>query len=136
MIKGKIKSNFERGGELSTIIGKDADLTGNLRLKNCLRVDGTIIGNIKTSDTVIIGKDGSIEGKITARNVLMGGKVKGNIIASEKVFLESSASIDGDITAFQLIVNEGAHFNGNCNMKDKEEKSPKKYYNNSKDINK
>lgn len=125
MRKGKSKSDFGRGGELSTIIGKDTDLKGNIRLKKSLRIDGTIVGDVKTSDTIIIGKEGSIEGTVTARNVLMGGTVKGNVIASEKVFLESSASIEGDITSLQLVVDEGAHFNGKCNMKDKEGKYSK-----------
>jgi len=126
VIKGKSKSDFGRGGELSTIIGKDTNLNGNLTLKKSLRVDGKIVGDVKTSDTIIIGKEGAIEGKITAKNVLMGGSVKGNVIASEKVFLESTASIEGDITSIQLVVDEGALFNGKCNMKEKETKSFKK----------
>ncbi len=126
--KGKSKSDFGRGGELSTIIGKDTDINGNLHLKNSLRIDGTIMGDVKTRDTIIIGKDGTIEGKVTARNVLMGGTVKGNVFASEKVFLESTASIEGDITALQLVVDEGAHFNGKCNMKEREGKSFKKNF--------
>ncbi|MFO7891467.1 MAG: polymer-forming cytoskeletal protein [bacterium] len=133
MRKGKSRSDFGRGGELSTIIGKDTDLKGNIKLKKSLRIDGTIMGDVKTSDTIIIGKDGTIDGTVTARNVLMGGKVKGNVIVSEKVFLESSASIEGDITALQLVVDEGAHFNGKCNMKDKEGKFTKNNVNKSGD---
>ncbi len=128
MIKGKSKSDFGRGGELSTIIGKDTNLNGNLILKKSLRVDGKIVGDVKTSDTIIIGKEGTIEGKITAKNVLLGGSVKGNVIAAEKVFLESTASIEGDITSIQLVVDEGALFNGKCNMKEKEAKYFKKNF--------
>ena len=123
MVKTMKKPEFGRGGELSTIIGKGTVIKGNIKVQNSLRVDGKIIGNVTTSDSLIVGRDGSVEGNIEAKNVLLAGKVKGNILSTEKVFMESKASIYGDIQASRLVVDEGAHFEGNCSMKDSVQKS-------------
>jgi cytoskeletal protein CcmA (bactofilin family) len=115
--KGKTTSEFGRGGELNTIIGKGTSVQGDFRVQNSLRIDGKVIGDIVTSETVIIGKEGIVEGTVQAKNVLLGGMVKGNIVTTGKVFLEMTASINGDITASQLVVDEGALFDGKCSMK-------------------
>ena len=114
--KGKTATEFGRGGELNTIIGKGTGIQGDVKVQNSLRIDGRVTGNVESTDTVIIGKDGVVEGKVIAKHVLLAGKIKGNINAKGRVFLELTASIDGDIVASHLVIDEGAQFNGNCNM--------------------
>ena len=116
MRKGKTNTEFGHGGELNTIVGKGTVIEGDLRVKNSLRIDGIVKGNVNTTDTIIIGKEGEVEGKVRAKHLLLGGKVKGNVFASGRVFLESTASIFGDIKAVRLVVDEGAFFNGKCTM--------------------
>lgn len=115
---GKTNTEFGSRGELSTIIGKGTIVDGHLNVKNSLRVDGTVRGNIKTSDTVVVGKEGEVEGEIRAKHVLLAGKITGNVKAAGKMFLESSASIHGDIKASRLVIDEGAVFDGKCEMRD------------------
>jgi cytoskeletal protein CcmA (bactofilin family) len=115
--KGKMNSEIGNRGELNTIIGKGTVVEGNMRVRSSLRIDGKIVGDVRTTDTVIVGKEGEVEGHVHAKHVLMAGKVKGNVNASGKMFLESTASIFGDIKASQLVVDEGALFNGKCSMK-------------------
>lgn len=116
MRKGKTDTEFGRGGELNTIVGKGTVVEGDLKVKNSLRIDGIVKGNVNTTDTIIVGKDGEVEGRVRAKHLLLGGKVKGNIIASGRVFLESTASVFGDIKAVRLVVDEGAIFDGKCTM--------------------
>jgi len=118
-------SGLARGGRLNTIIGKGTVVKGDSRVQSGLRIDGKVIGNIDATDTVIIGKEGWVEGQIKASHVLLAGKVKGNIVASGKVFLESTASIFGDIKASTLVIDEGAVFDGKCIMKSGETKYKK-----------
>ncbi|MBN1781421.1 polymer-forming cytoskeletal protein [bacterium] len=105
-----------RSGELNTIIGKGTKIKGNLNVQNSLRIDGSVVGDVHSTDTVIVGKDGEVQGQVKGKHVLLAGRVKGNIIASERVYLESKASIQGDIRATRLVVDEGAIFDGKCNM--------------------
>ncbi len=116
MRKGKTNTEFGRGGELNTIVGKGTVVEGDMKVKNSLRIDGLVKGNVNTTDTIIVGKDGEVEGRVRAKHLLLGGKVKGNVFASGRVFLESTASVFGDIKAVRLVVDEGAIFDGKCTM--------------------
>ncbi len=109
-------SNDIRGGELNTIIGKGTKFKGNLNVQNSLRIDGTVVGDVHSTDTVIVGKDGEVQGQVKGKQVLLAGKVQGNVIASDRIYLESKAVIQGDIRASRLIVDEGAMFDGKCSM--------------------
>ncbi len=116
--KGKTETEFGRGGELNTIVGKGTIIKGNMKIQNSLRIDGSVKGDIVTTDTTIVGKDGQVEGQIVAKHILLAGKVTGNIEAAGRVFLESTASVFGDIKAIRLVIDEGAVFDGTCQMKE------------------
>ncbi len=117
-VKGKTLTEFGRRGELTTIIGKGTVLDGNVKVQNSIRVDGKVIGNIRATDTVFVGKDGVVEGGVHSKDLLLAGKIKGNIVVSGKVFLESKSFIQGDIKASRLVVDDGAQFDGKCSMKE------------------
>ena len=126
MKKGKVTSEFGHGGELSTMIGKGTVVDGDVRVQNSLRIDGKINGNVRTTDTVVVGKEGEVVGQIQAKHVLLAGRVQGNIAVSGKVFLEATASVFGDVKASRLVVDEGALFDGKCHMKEGEGQREKK----------
>ena len=115
-----MKLNDVRGtttpGELSTLIGKDAIIEGKVIVKQSVRVDGRIKGEMEATDTVTVGNTGEIEGNIRAKNVVVGGKVQGSLDAAGKVTLEASSILRGDLSASRLIIEEGAVFNGRSSM--------------------
>jgi len=117
--KAKTNSEFGRGGELNTIVGKGTLITGDMQVRNSLRIDGKVKGNIKVTDTIVIGKEGEVEGNVNAKHLFLAGVIKGNVTASGKVLLESTASVFGDIKAVRLVIDEGALFDGKCAMKGK-----------------
>lgn len=102
--------------KVNTIIGVGAVFTGNLDVKDTVRVDGEVKGNIKTEAIVILGGTAKIEGDIEADTIFTGGCVHGNLKAANKVEASSTARIYGDITAKILVVDENAIFQGKCDM--------------------
>ena len=102
-----------RSGELNTIVGKGTVIEGNLKVSNSLRIDGKVIGDIQSTDTIIVGKEGEVKGQVKGKHVLLAGKVEGNINASDRVYLESKALIVGDIRTAKLVIDE---FDGKCAM--------------------
>ena len=81
-----------------------------------MRVAGNVNGSINIEGELIIERSGYIEGEIKATNAVVAGSVKGNIDVSEKLILESSSKFVGNIKTKQLIIQEGAMFQGNCQM--------------------
>jgi cytoskeletal protein CcmA (bactofilin family) len=107
-------------GAMNTIIGKGTRLEGSMEVAQSLRIDGVFKGQLKISDTLIVGTTGELsEVTVQAKNAIIGGIVKGNIVASNKVTLESSSRLEGDLTAKLLVIEEGALFTGNCKSLDK-----------------
>lgn len=79
--KDKIKKEEKKIGELRTIIGKGTYIEGKVSIQSSGRVDGVIIGELISTDMVVVGEDGNIEGDIVSEVVIIGGTVKGNIYA-------------------------------------------------------
>jgi cytoskeletal protein CcmA (bactofilin family) len=108
--------------KLETVIGADSTITGELEIQGTVRVDGSVVGDIR-ADWVIIGETGRIRGNVQARMMVVGGRIDGNIDASEIVELKDKAQIFGEICTAKLTVSEGALFDGQSSMKRKKETS-------------
>lgn len=121
MFKDKNEGGYDKMGDLNTLIGKGSYFEGNLKIEHSLRVDGKVKGNIRSSDSIIIGKDGEVEGEIYVKNAVVGGKIKGKLVASGKVTLESTSEFVGQLRASKLVIDEGAVFDGTSQMRGTEE---------------
>ena len=113
------KQEQKQNEELSNarnIIGKGTTLRGDLETFGNIRIEGKIIGNIKTKSKLIIGHSSHVEGNIIAQNADIEGHVIGNIEVSEILTLKATAQINGDIATNKLIVESGATFNGGSKM--------------------
>jgi cytoskeletal protein CcmA (bactofilin family) len=106
-----------------TFLGQDAFFKGDLSFKGTLCIDGNFVGQINTSDILIITEDGKIEADIQAGTVICEGLVKGNIFASKKVELHPKSKVIGNIESPSLIIEIGARLDGKCNMTGKKDKT-------------
>ena len=99
-----------------TQIGSTVYIKGDISGKSDVRVAGNINGSINIEGELIIEKAGHVEGEIKSVTAVIAGSVKGNIDVSEKLILDSSSQYVGNIKTKQLIIQEGAIFQGNCQM--------------------
>ena len=97
-------------------IGNGTVLEGNLTTTGNLRVDGKIIGDVKTEAKMVQGDQSMIQGNITAHSADIGGKIKGKVVVKDVLVLEPNSVIKGDIVTNRLIVESGAKFNGQCKI--------------------
>ncbi len=102
---------------VNTIIGKGASFDGLLEITGGLRVDGTLKGKIHNADIIFVGPSGTLEADVEAKECIVGGVVRGNIKAPDKVELQAKSQVEGDIITYSLVVEQGAIFHGNCQMK-------------------
>jgi cytoskeletal protein CcmA (bactofilin family) len=109
----------QAGDELS-LIGGGTVVKGSLLTEGSVRIDGTMIGEVTAKADAAIGPSGTLDGKLSAKNVSLAGRVKGTVAASEKLILESKSILQGDIFAARLVVDEGAVFDGQCKMSPEE----------------
>lgn len=102
--------------KLETLIGAKSEITGELHVKGTLRVDGRVEGRLN-AEWVIVGETGFVKGEITAKRIIVGGKVEGNLRGLELIEIKAKGQVLGDILAHKLAVNEGGRFNGRIEMK-------------------
>lgn len=97
-------------------IGSGTVLEGNLTTTGNLRVDGKIIGDVRTDAKMVQGDTSMIQGNIKAQSADIGGKIKGKVVIEDVLVLEPNCVIKGDIVTNRLIVESGAKFNGQCKI--------------------
>jgi len=100
----------------SYVIGKGTILEGNIETFGNLRIEGKVIGNIRSKSKVALGNSSQIEGNLFAQNADIEGQVKGKLEIAEVLVLKATSIINGDITTGKLVVESGAVFNGTCKM--------------------
>ncbi len=99
------------------IIGKNTSIIGDVISEGDFRIDGKVEGTIKTTGRVVIGKTGSINGKVTCDNADIEGKFSGELTVNNLLTLKATATISGDVIISKLSVEPGAEFNASCSMK-------------------
>lgn len=106
----------EKGSGSITLFGAGATFEGKITTPHMIQVYGNFSGEIHTSDSIIIGRDGVVVADITAKSAQVGGKIEGNIHCKEQIELEEHSQVRGDITAKELIIKKGALFHGKSTM--------------------
>lgn len=106
----------ETFGKVSGFIDKDTEITGDIRFKDSFRIDGKFKGKILSGNSLIIGETGDIEADIEVGSISINGRVKGSINASELIEIFSLGRITGKLVTPKLIIEEGAFFQGACQM--------------------
>jgi len=99
-----------------TFLAKGVKMQGIAKLEGVVRIDGHFKGAINTNDTLIIGENAVICGSITANEIICSGKVEAKLTAKQRIQLLNPAVLIGDITTPAFSMEDGAFFQGVCDM--------------------
>ena len=123
MAEKKLEENFS-SHSAESIVGPSVRIDGDLKSNGNLRIDGSVLGKVKTSQNLFIGETANISADVEAENAVVSGTVQGNVKVSGGLSITSTGKLMGDINCGVLKVEEGAYFAGKCQMKDKPEFHP------------
>jgi len=100
-----------------SLIGKNIIITGDISATEDLVVEGRVTGKIFLNESrLTVGEEGYLQSQITAREVVISGRVDGQIHASERVELRHTAQVAGDIVAPRLIIHQDAVVKGTVDL--------------------
>jgi len=116
--------NGGRPNNIKSVLSQDVEITGSLTFKGELSFDGTIKGGHISGSVLHVGENATVEGNITADEVIISGAVRGNATVSQRCHLRASARLDGDLSTPRLIMEEGATFIGVSNITPKAGQKP------------
>ena len=104
-------------GGVGGFVGGTSELTGEVRFRGMMRVDGHISGRIVSEDgTLIVSSGGRVDAEVSVAVAKINGTVAGDITAKEKIELGRTARVAGDLQTPALVVEQGAIFEGGCRM--------------------
>jgi|SRR5690554_1739191 len=112
----KMAKNNDVDASAINIIRNGTEITGDIICKGDIRIDGKLIGNLKSEGKVVVGENGIVEGSVKCAYATISGGMKVNITVNELLTLKSTANLVGEISANKLQIEPGANFSGNCKM--------------------
>jgi cytoskeletal protein CcmA (bactofilin family) len=107
-------------------IGKGLFIKGEITGSESLYIDGKVEGAINLpGNRVTVGRNGQVGANITAREVVVLGKVRGNVSASDRVDIRAEGSLNGDVAAARISIEDGAFFKGGIDIRKADAKPEK-----------
>lgn len=101
---------------VTTLVGSDATVTGNLIFDRGCHVAGTVKGDVSApgnkKSELAVAQTGRIEGNARAARMLIQGTIVGDLRCSGTVTLKSTARIEGSIAYGQIEIEKGAVVKG------------------------
>ena len=101
---------------IQTMIGEDTVVDGPIDSKSGVIIYGSINGKVDTKGPVRIAKNAVVNGDVIGKDIRIGGTVNGDIISNGQVTLVKTCYLKGDITYRKLHIEDGAQFEGKCEI--------------------
>jgi cytoskeletal protein CcmA (bactofilin family) len=107
-------------------IGRSLVIKGEVTGAESLFIDGRVEGTISFPEhRVTIGRSGNVAANITAKEVVIMGKVQGNVDCADRLDIRSEGVLSGDVTTHRISVEEGAILKGGIEVRNPEKKDQK-----------
>jgi len=97
----------------SASIGKGIIIVGDVTGTEDLFVDGSVEGKLTFENcSLTIGPNGNVKADVTAREVIVRGRVEGKVIGTDRVAISETGEVAGEVNTEKLSVEEGGILRG------------------------
>ena len=94
-------------------IGQGIEVKGKISGDEDLQIDGKVEGPVSLSgQKLTVGRTAQLSSEVTAREIVVYGKVTGNLRAQDRVEIKKDGEVIGDVTTARISVEDGAYFKG------------------------
>jgi cytoskeletal protein CcmA (bactofilin family) len=108
---------------VNSLVGAGSSLRGDLVVDGLVRVDGDIVGAIRSTGKVVVGQGGRCESSIQARSAIIGGVVKGDVCVTERLSVLDGAVILGNVFAPRMDAEGDIVIHGDVEVSGRTEKA-------------
>ena len=100
----------------ATKIGEGITMIGNFDTKDPVEINGTLRGNIRSTSSVAISKNGSLIGEAALDSMKVDGRIDGTVLCNASAVFTSTGSMKGNLSTGTLRTDAGSNFEGKLNM--------------------
>jgi cytoskeletal protein CcmA (bactofilin family) len=116
-------TTFRPDQENSVYIGEGVELSGALRARETVIVDGAVEGEI-VCNQLIIGQNGRVKGKIEAASADVAGYLQAEITVKQLLAVRATGRVEGTWDCGALEVARGAVLQGSASVTEQQAKAP------------
>lgn len=111
-----MKKPFQSASNVTTLISKATEITGDIHFSGALEIEGKVFGNIYADDDasseIRIRETGLVKGEIQSPLVIINGMVEGNVYSSNHLELAAKARVQGNVYYHLIEMVMGSEVNG------------------------
>lgn len=100
----------------TTLVARDAVITGDISFSGNLDVEGRVVGSITSAEgkesMLRVMEGGTVEGSIHVPSAMVNGAVRGDIHCADRLELAEKAEVDGDVYYNLIEMTVGCKVNG------------------------
>jgi len=111
-----MKNTKIRSGEINGFLDRTTVMKGELGFADTMRIDGRFSGRIVSDNVLIVGETAEINAEIDVAAISVMGRVSGVLRATSRVEVHPGGVLLADIITPVLRIEEGAIFQGRCDM--------------------
>lgn len=100
------------------VLAAGSEVVGTIKLCDTSRVHGVVRGDVQALDgsLVVLAESALVEGNLQVDRVIIDGFVRGNVHAKTQAIVSRTGRVLGDIRSPSIVIEHGAHFEGQCWM--------------------
>lgn len=100
----------------ATKIGEGITMVGNFDTKDPVEIKGIVRGNIKSTSSVSIARNGALIGEAALDSMNVEGRIDGTVLCASDAVFASTGSMKGNLSTGTLRTDAGSNFEGKLNM--------------------
>jgi cytoskeletal protein CcmA (bactofilin family) len=123
-----VKKAFN-SSNVTTLISKATEITGDIHFSGTLEIEGRIFGNIYADDdssaSVRVRETGLVKGDIQSPMIVINGLVEGDVYSSHHIELAAKARVTGNVHYHLIEMVMGSEVNGSLSHRAADELLPR-----------
>jgi cytoskeletal protein CcmA (bactofilin family) len=119
MFNNTVEKKAYKAGEIvesTNVISKETKIIGNINALGNIRVEGAVEGAVHSKAKIILGDSSMVKGNLHSDEAEISGSVDGDVFCTGLLVLKKTALIKGNIVTPKIVIENGAIFNGKCQM--------------------
>jgi cytoskeletal protein CcmA (bactofilin family) len=102
---------------LEAILGRQVKVTGEIRSREPLTIEGEVEGTIDVSGhRLTIAAGGNVRANIKANEIDVVGSLEGNVDGADIIYIRTGAKFLGDVRSHRIVIEDGGFMHGKVDL--------------------